>query len=318
MKKILLLICLLYSFSYANTVPQGAFGINFGEELSKINIIKKLSNDSYEVKVPMPMNEYFKSYSVMIDEKSNKVLGIKGKKNYFSNYSCEKPRKDLIKLLKNKYKNLKELKEGVFFIGEIMISVECLKNEGKSELNLTYVDFSPFSEEFNKINDQLKELNDGEDILKGGFGINFGEKLSALDLKKGKITSSFLAKESNFYLVNPPKPLKEYLQDYAVGITPISKEVYAIFGYKHYNQKNESKCKDDKEKLINIFTKRYGQPVDVKQKEVMFMNLLGMIAVTVICQENELIVFYSDISAYDKHEKEQKTIELEKTNTDML
>jgi len=60
--------------------------------------------------------------------------------------------------------------------------------------------------------------------ITGAFGIKFGEQLDNLEVTdKGETTSG-----ETLYIVKPRKPIK-LLPHYVVGVTPISKKVYAIW-----------------------------------------------------------------------------------------
>lgn len=116
-KKLILIpiICLFSLSSYANQnkSPSGAFGINFGEKLSNLKVIEKLSLTSgkplYKVQAPSPLKNTLEEYYVIVTPKTQEVHTIWGDTYYqrSERAKCQVNKDNIVSLLENKYGNSK-------------------------------------------------------------------------------------------------------------------------------------------------------------------------------------------------------------------
>lgn len=146
------------------SAPKGAFGVNFGDNISKLNVIRtgELTNGEklYEISAPIPLSEKIESYYVLITPKTNKVFEIWGDKNY-DNYNremCNTEKQNLLSILENKYGKSESIgmfnvdDDRMINIGNIVISASC-RNLGKN-MSLRYADKNLR----NQYNEEKKQL----------------------------------------------------------------------------------------------------------------------------------------------------------------
>lgn len=155
------------------------------------------------------------------------------------------------------------------------------------------------------------------DAPKGAFGINFGSKLSELNILK----ETTLTNGNPLYRVQPPSPMN-LLDTYYVLVTPKSNEVYEIWGDKDYSREERAKCKTDKNSILALLENKYGEfkrPQftygDIKEIEI------DNVAINIDCRNSlndNLSLRYQDLTILDKAEKEAKELTIETTDSSML
>lgn len=100
--------------------------------------------------------------------------------------------------------------------------------------------------------------------ITGAFGLKLGQ---VFNVKKAK----GVVEEHNeppFYLFAPTSPVHE-LDTYYVRLTPADNRVYEIWGIKYFEKHRE--CKAVEKKIVEILTKKYGDPVK-REKLAKFFN----------------------------------------------
>lgn len=150
MNKLLVILCFCSFYSYADEMksPSGAFGINFGDKISDLKVVEKLSLTSgeplYKVQAASPLKNKLESYYVMITPKTHEVHTIWGESSYQrrDRGKCQENKSDIVSLLENKYGESKAATDfniyddRKFEVGDVSIYALC-KDLGSS-LSIRY------------------------------------------------------------------------------------------------------------------------------------------------------------------------------------
>lgn len=153
----------------------------------------------------------------------------------------------------------------------------------------------------------------------GAFGISFGEDLSNL-----KVIKDIKLKDGEIiYQVNVPKPLSNKFDYYWVSVTPKTKKVSVISGYKEYKLGQRDLCISDKDAIVVLLENKYGEfkidedMMNINKNKYKNINEVKIYATCATMGGNSILA-YTNENYLKQQQKEKEELLIENTDSDML
>lgn len=293
---LIFLVSLIVSLSvYAQKPITGAFGYELGKEFDQKQILSTVSNCIYQVKPLKPFRK-FTGYMVIVVPSSNQISAIIA--SCFPTETEVPSEMDICKsALEKIYGPARKNDIGFGWDHEgRSIKLASHRNHNGPIISLMYQDDRLCA----KSEQEIKQK-----IISGAFGFKFGDRLD-----QSVIISEV---DKNWFQVRPPK-LSPIFQQYGCEVTPKTKRIFSVIGIRKMNNRSEI---DTIAAQVQTF---YGDPKS-KEKEngkVTYKWEKGQVLILLYNSGNQLWIWFIDTKLEQMGKIEQKTLEMEKTDTSAL
>lgn len=280
---------------FAQKPITGAFGYELGKEFDQKQILSTVSNCIYQVK-PLKLFRKFNVYMVIVVPSLNQIAGICA-----SCYPTEaevSSEMDICKTALEKiYGPARKIDIGFGWDHEgRSIKLASHRNQNGPVISLMYQDDRLCA----KSEQEIKQK-----ITSGAFGFKFGDRLD-----QSVIISEV---DKNWFQVRPPK-LSPIFQQYGCEVTPKTKRIFSVIGIR------EMKNRSDIDTIAAQVQMFFGDPKskETENGKVTYKWEKGQVIILLYNSDNKIWIWFTDAKLEKMVKIEQKTLELEKTDSSAL